>query len=114
MMLADEELRAALTARLPDLEPDVEGELARVLTRADSVARRRRAAYVVGLVAAAVVAAGLVLGHDWRPNADRLQPLDDDSPGQTRTLTPFRGVYDDPAPLEPGRYRVHVLAPANH
>ena len=60
-MLADDELRAALTARVPDLDPDVEAELDLLLTRADSLARRRRTTYAVGLVALALTYAG----HTW-------------------------------------------------
>jgi hypothetical protein len=107
-MLADDELRHALLTRLPDLQPDVEGELERLLARADSAARRRRTAYVVGLVAAAVVAAGLVLGHDWQRNAGEPEPVDE-APGSVRPLTAQRGFYDDPSALAPGRYRARAL-----
>jgi hypothetical protein len=107
-MLADDELRHALLTRLPDLQPDVDGELERLLARADSAARRRRTAYVVGLVAAAVVAAGFVLGHDWQRNADEPEPVDE-APGSVRPLTAERGFYDDPAALAPGRYRARAL-----
>ena len=76
-MLADDELRQALATRLPDLRPAVEGVVERLLARADSVVRRRRTAYVAGLVAAAIVVAGLVLGHAWHRNADGPEPVDD-------------------------------------
>ena len=107
-MLADDELRHALATRLPDLQPDVEGELERLLARADSVVRRRRTAYVAALVAAAVVAAGLVLGHDWERNADEPEPVDD-TPGSARPLKADRGFYADPSELAPGRYRARAL-----
>src|SRR5690349_24362859 len=103
-MLADDELRHALLTRLPDLQSDVEGELERLLARADSAARRRRTAYVVGLGAAAVVAAGLVLGHDWQRNAGEPEPVGE-APGRVRPLTAQRGFYDDPAALAAGRDR---------
>jgi hypothetical protein len=110
--LADDELRHALLTRLPDLQPDVEGELERLLARADSAARRRRTAYVVGLVAAVLVAAGLVVGHDWRTDATRLEPVDH-PPVRAQPLAGSRGMYDSPAAIEPGRYRAHLLAPVN-
>ena len=109
-MLADDELRAALTTRLPDLEPDVERDLGRVLDRAAFRARRRRAAYVVGLVAA-VVATVLVVGHDWQRQAREPEPVKDVSV-TAQALTAKRGMYHDPAPLPPGRYRAEFLGPA--
>ena len=106
-MLADDELRAALTARVPDLEPDVEAELDRLLTRADSLARRRRTTYAVGLVAAVTVLA-LVLGRDWVPKAETPEPTDD---VPVRALDPARGEYVDPEDLDPGRYRARFAFP---
>lgn len=108
-MLSDDDLRAALGTRLPDLHADVEGELDRLLDRAGSRARARRATYVVGLLAAAVVAAVLVFGHDWDPQAKSPQPVDDPDV-QTRTLV-NRGMFADPAELAPGRYRAQFLGP---
>lgn len=108
-MLADDELREALIARLPDLEPDVEAELDRLLTRADSLTRRRRTAYVVGLVAAAVVVAGLVLAHDWRSDATKPDPVDN-TPVRAQAVD-NRGRYGKPAALDPGRYRTRPLGP---
>ena len=99
-MLADDELREALTTRLPDLEPHVEAELDRLLARADALARRRRTVYVAGLVAAAVVAGGLVLGHDWRPGRHQPEPSDD-VPARTQHAGARRGMYEDPAPWCP-------------
>jgi len=107
-MSADDELRQALATRLPDLQPDVEGELERLLARADSVVRRRRTAYVAGLVAAAIVIAGLVLGHAWHRNADEPEPVDD-TPRSARPLEAERGFYADPSALAPGRYRARAL-----
>ena len=107
-MLADDELRHALATRLPDLQPDVEGELERLLARADSVVRRRRTAYLAGLFAAAIVVAGLVLGHAWHRNADEPQPVDD-MPRSARPLEAERGFYADPSELVPGRYRARAL-----
>jgi len=100
-MLADDDIRELLDSRLADLRPDIEGELERVLHRAGSRARRRRAAYVGGLVAA-VVASVLVLGHEWRQQADAPDPVDDVTV-QAKPLV-NRGVYAAPAALEPGRY----------
>jgi hypothetical protein len=105
-MLADDDLRAALGTRLPDLLPDVEAELERVLDRAGSRAHKRHAAYVAGLVAA-IVATVLVLGHDWRPVSQAPGPADD-PPVLAQPLT-SDGVYDDPADLTPGRYRARFL-----
>ena len=110
-MLADDELRGLLTTRLPELRPDVETELERVLSRATTRARRRRAAYVGGL-AAAVVAAVLVLGHDWRTQADPPDPVDRDR-GKVMDLV-IRGVYNDPAPVAAGRYRAFVVGSGAH
>ena len=100
-MLADDDIRVLLKTRLPELRPDVEAELDRVLNRAGSRSRRRRAAYVGGLVAA-VVASVLVLGHEWRRQADAPDPVDE----VVVQATPLenRGEYRDPAALEPGRY----------
>jgi hypothetical protein len=106
-MLADDELRAALTARVPDLDPDVEAELDLLLTRADSLARRRRTTYAVGLVAAVTVIA-LVLGRDWQPKAETPEPVDD---VPVRALDPARGKYVDPEDLDPGRYRARFAFP---
>jgi hypothetical protein len=109
-MLSDDDLRAALGTRLPDLHPDVEGELDRVLDRVASRARTRRTTYVVGLLAAAVVAAVLVLGHDWRPAAQSPQPVDVPPPVQARSLS-SEGMYAEPQVLAPGRYRAVFLGP---
>lgn len=106
-MLADDELRAALTARVPDLDPDVEAELDLLLARADSLARRRRTTYAVGLVAAVTVLA-LVLGRDWVPKAETPEPVDD---VPVRALDPARGKYVDPEDLDPGRYRARFAFP---
>ena len=116
-MLADDELREALATRLPDLEPDVEAELDRLLARADSLARRRRTAYVVGLVAAAVVAAGLVLGHDWQRKADEPEPVDDapaqrpaaGAPSAGSTPTRRRWLPAATAPARSGRSYVPAV-----
>ena len=106
-MLADDELRAALTAHLPELEPDVEAELDLLLTRADSLARRRRTTYAVGLVAAVTVIA-LVLGRDWVPRSEAPEPTDG---VPVRALDPARGKYVDPEDLDPGSYRARIGHP---
>ena len=63
-MPIDDRLRAGLPAALDDVRPDVDADLAVVLLRAGRRSRVRRAAYTVGLVAAAVVAAA-ILGAGW-------------------------------------------------
>src|SRR4051794_28264307 len=107
-MLSEDELRAALTTRLPELAPDVEAELGRVLDRASARARVRRASYAVGLVAA-VVATLLVLAHDWRPPARGPDPVDE-VPARAQTLV-NRGTYQHPQVLPSGRYQVRFLGP---
>ena len=106
-MLNDDDLRAALTTRLAELDPDVEAELDRVLDRAHFRASRRRTTYAVGLVAAATVLA-LVLGRDWVPRAEAPEPADD---VPVRALDPERGKYLDPEDLDPGRYRARFAFP---
>jgi hypothetical protein len=107
-MLADDELRGLLVSRLPDLRPEVETELERVLSRTTTRARRRRAAYIGGL-AAAVVATVLVLGHDWRPRADSPDPVDHVDQVEAHDLV-NRGMYAAPAALNVGRYRARMLS----
>ena len=106
-MLNDDDLRAALTTRLAELDPDVEAELDRVLDRARFRASRRRTTYAVGLVAAATVLA-LVLGRDWLPRAEAPAPSND---VPVRALDPGRGEYLDPEDLDPGRYRARFAFP---
>jgi hypothetical protein len=108
-MLADDELRGLLTTRLPELRPDVETELERVLSRATTRARRRRAAYIGGL-AAAVVATVLVLGHDWRSQADSPDPVDHPMWGAV-PLRDGAGDYEHPWALNAGRYEAHLYGP---
>ena len=94
-MLADDELRDLLVSRLPELRPDVEAELDRVLTRAHSRSRRRRASYVGGL-AAAVAATVIVLGHDWQSRADAPDVVDN-TPVQVEAQPLVnRGMYAQP------------------
>jgi hypothetical protein len=108
-MLADDELRQALSTRFPDPRPDLDEELERLLDRAGARARTRRASYVIGLVAAAVVALVFVFGPDWSLQTKAPEPVDD-PPAGTQVLYQA-GDFSNPAPLEPGRYRAR-FAPA--
>jgi hypothetical protein len=105
-MLADDDIRDLLVSRLPELRPDLEAELERVLTRARSRSRRRRASYVGGL-AAAVAATVIVLGHDWQSRADGPDVVDH----VTVRAQPLvnRGMFRNPAPVEPGRYEARFV-----
>jgi hypothetical protein len=96
---------------LDDVRPDVETDLAVVLRRAGRRSRLRRSAYTVGLVAAAIVSA-ITLGQggeDSRGTVDPAAPVD-----EVRVLDSGRGSADDPAPLEPGRYAIPFLPPADN
>jgi hypothetical protein len=106
-MLNDDDLRAQLTTRLADLDPDVEAELGRVLDRARFRTGRRRTTYAVGLVAAATVIA-LVLGRGWVLRAEAPAPTND---VPVRALDPERGKYVDPEDLDPRRYRARFAFP---
>ena len=63
--------------------------------------------YAVGLAAAVALVLALV-GLDWVPSAAEPDPVDTDVP--VRALT-NRGLFMDPAAVEPGRYRVQVIQP---
>ena len=105
-MPIDERLRAGLPTALDDVRPDVDADLASCCCRAGRRSRLRRAAYAVGLVAAAVVAAvtlGLG-GSDSRRSVDPVAPG-----GEVRVLDSGRGSAEDPAPLEPGRYAIPFI-----
>jgi len=54
-----------------------------------------------------VVASVLVLGHEWRQQADAPDPVDD----VTVQASPLfnRGMYARPADLEPGRFEAKIL-----
>jgi hypothetical protein len=108
-MLADDELRQALSTRFPDPRPDLDEELDRLLERAGARARTRRASYVIGLVAAAVVALVFVFGPDWSLRTKAPEPVDDPPAGAQ--VLHQAGTFSNPAPLEPGRYRAR-FAPA--
>ena len=110
-MPIDEFLRAGLPAAVDDVRPDVETDLAVVLRRAGRRSRLRRTAYTVGLAAAAAVAAmtlGLD-GDDPRGSVDPAAPFDD-----LRVLDSQRGSWDDPAPLDAGRYAIPFIGAADN
>ena len=109
-MAIDDRLRAGLLADLDDLRPDVEAELTDLLLRARRRSRVRAAAYAVGLVAAAVVAAvtlGLG-GDDSRRSVDPVGPR-----GEVQMLDSDRGSAGEPAPLDPGRYAIPFIGAAD-
>jgi hypothetical protein len=91
------------------VRPDVEADLAMLLNRAGRRTRVRRAAYAVGLVAAAVVAAVTFgLGRD-----DSLGSVDPVAPGgEVRVLDSGRGSPENPEPLDPGRYAIPFIGAA--
>jgi hypothetical protein len=106
-MLSDTELRRRLTAATAHLTPDLEAELEKVFRRARMRRGLRWGGYVVGL--AATVAAVLVLvGLRWSPPASEPDPVDTDVPAQALYN---RGLFMDPAAVEPGRYLVRVNQP---
>ena len=107
-MLADDELREALTTRLPDLEPGRRGRARpaprpRRLARAPAPDGVRRRPGRRGPVLA------LVLGHDWRAEGRRARAERRRAGARAR---PRRGKYVDPEDLDPGRYRARVRLPA--
>ncbi len=105
-MPIDELLRAGLPAAVDDVRPDVETDLAVVLSRARRRGRLRRTAYTLGLVAAAAVAAIAVSrdGDGSRGSVDPVAPVD-----EVRVLDVARGTAADPAPLEPGGYVIPFI-----
>ena len=110
-MPIDDRLRAGLPAALDDVRPDVDADLARLLSRAGRRTRVRRAASAVGLVAAAVVAAVTVgLGGD-----DSLGSVNDPvaTGDEVRALDAGRGSPQEPLPLDPGRYAIPFIAAAD-
>jgi hypothetical protein len=109
-MTIDDRLRAGLPAALDDVRPDVDADLAVLLLRADRRARVRRAAYFVGLVAAAVVAVAILApgGDDSQGSLDPLAPN-----SGVRVLDSGRGSAEEPAPLDPGRYAIPFLGAAD-
>ena len=106
-MLSDTDLRRRLTAATAHLAPDLEAELEAVFRRARIRRDLRWGGYAVGMVAAVVVLVLAVAGLGWFPQAAEPAPAEPDTP--VRTLTPQRGVFDVPAPVEPGVWRVRFL-----
>lgn len=104
-MVSDQALRARLAAETAHLAPDVEAELESVFRRADTRRSLRWSGYAVGL-AAAVAAIVVLVGLDLVPRAEETPEPLVDIPVQA--LVPGRGMYADPAAIDPGRYRVDV------
>jgi hypothetical protein len=107
-MLADDELRQALSTRFPELRPDVEDELDRLMERAGARDRTRRVTYAMGLVAAAVVALLAVVGQDWLREARGPEPVDE-PPVRAAVRLHSDGMYAEPEALAPGRYQAFFL-----
>ena len=114
-MPIDERLRADLPAAVDGVRPDVDSGLAVVLHRAKLRSRVRRAAYSVGLVAAAVVAVVVGAGIIGSGNDDARPPVEPVRPGdQVRLLDQGLGSADEPAPLRPGRYAIPFIGAAEN
>lgn len=108
-MSIDDRLRDGLPAALDDVRPDVDTDLAALLTKAGRRSKVRRATYAVGLVAAAAVAA-VTFGSGGEDSAKSVDPV---APGEVvRGLDSGRGSPDDPASLEPGRYAIPFIGAA--
>lgn len=107
-MPIDDRLRAGLPAALDDVRPDVDADLAGLLLRAGRRSRVRRAAYAIGLVAAAVVAVTLGLRDDSGSSVAPVAPT-----AEVQVLDAGRGTPGNPAPLDPGRYAIPFIGAAD-
>lgn len=110
-MRIDDRLRADLPTIVGHSSPDTDAALTALLLRAGRRSRVRRAAYAVGLVAAAVVFAVTVgLGGGDVPRT--MEPA---KPGsELQILEDGRGSPGNPVPLAPGAYAIPFIgAPEN-
>jgi len=105
-MLIDDRLRTGLPTILDDAGPDLDAALTALLLRAGRRGRVRRAAYAVGLVAAAVVAA-VALG--WG-GGDARRTTEPAKPGRpVQVLDSGRGTPGQPVPLAAGTYAIPFI-----
>lgn len=100
-MLSDQDLRARLTSATAHLTPDLEAELETVFRRVRTRRTLRWSGYAAG-VAAAVATGVLLVVTNWS-GPDEPAPVEQ---VPVRTLIPERGVFAEPAMIEPGPWRV--------
>ena len=108
-MPIDDRLRVGLPAALDDVRPDVDADLAVVLRKAGRRSRVRRVGSVVGVLAAAAVAA-VTLGLAQDDSRRSVKPVGPDPAVQV--LDSERGSAALPAPLQEGRYAIPFIGAA--